>query len=95
MLIGTLAIFAIILGFSAMLYYAHYVPKSKIVDEYEISLTKGEFPVVRLLFKLDNNQKLGPFEFAPAFAHALSDELCAASARASKKDVMGLKNPVN
>lgn len=88
MLIGTLALFTVIFGFSAMLYYAHFVPKPRIVDEYEISLTDGEFPVVRVLFKLDNNQKLGPFEFAPAFAHTLSDELCAASARASKRDVL-------
>lgn len=88
MLIGSIALFAIIFGFSAMLYYAHFIPKPSIVDEYEIHLTDGEFPVVRLMFKLDNGRKMGPFEFAPAFAHALSDELCAGSARASKRDVL-------
>jgi hypothetical protein len=59
---------------------------AKIVDEYTITLGPSEqFPTVLITFKLDNGIEEGPFEFAPGYAHVLSDELCVASARAAKK----------
>jgi hypothetical protein len=58
---------------------------AKIVDEYSIALGPGEFPAVLITLKLDNGIVEGPYEFPPAFAHKLSDELCIASARAARK----------
>jgi hypothetical protein len=59
---------------------------AKIVDEYTISIGPSEqFPTVLITLKLDNGIEEGPFEFVPAYAHVLSDELCVASARAAKK----------
>jgi hypothetical protein len=59
---------------------------AKIVDEYSISLGPSEeFPTVLLTVKLDNGLTEGPFEFVPAYAHVLADELCIAAARAAKR----------
>jgi hypothetical protein len=55
------------------------------IAEYSISVKQGDFPTVWLTFKDDDGKVHGPFEFVPPYAHALSDELCIASARATKK----------
>jgi hypothetical protein len=59
---------------------------AKIVDEYSIALGPStDFPTVLLTVKLDDGKVEGPYEFVPAYAHTLSDELCVAAARAAKK----------
>jgi hypothetical protein len=59
---------------------------AKIVDEYSLSLGPSEaFPTVLLTIKLDNGLIEGPYEFVPAFAHQLADELCISAARAAKR----------
>ena len=64
--------------------------QAKIVDEYSIAVGPNpEFPTVWLTVKLDDGSIHGPFEFVPAFAHKLSDELCIASARTAKKTTGG------
>jgi len=63
---------------------------AKIVDEYSIALgPSAEFPTVLFTVKLSDGTIEGPYEFVPAFAHQLSDELCVASARAAKKVTSG------
>jgi hypothetical protein len=65
-----------------------------VVDEYSLSLgASKEFPTVLLTLKLDNGRAEGPFEFVPAFAHQLSDELCVSAAR-SVKQVTNLRSAV-
>lgn len=62
----------------------------KPVDEYTISVgPREDFPTVLLTLKLDDGSIHGPFEFVPAFAHKLSDEICVASARTAKKTTGG------
>lgn len=64
--------------------------KTKVVDEYTLSLGPSEeFPTVHLSLKLSTGETLGPCEFVPAYAYKLSDELCIASARATKKVTAG------
>jgi hypothetical protein len=59
---------------------------AKIVDEYTIAIDDSSgFPVVVLSLKTESGIVEGPYEFVPAYAHKLSDELCIASARATKK----------
>jgi hypothetical protein len=66
----------------------------KIVDEYSIALgPSAAFPTLLIELKLSDGSVVGPFEFAPAFAHTLADELCIASARAAKK-VSGVSSNV-
>lgn len=56
------------------------------VDEYVIALDRSTpFTTVLLTVKDNEGNVHGPFEFVPPFAHQLSDELCVASARATKK----------
>jgi hypothetical protein len=60
--------------------------RERSVDEYSLSLGDSkEFPTVLLTLKMSSGQSEGPFEFVPAFAHQLSDELCVSSARCVKK----------
>jgi hypothetical protein len=59
---------------------------AKIVDEYSIALGPStDFPTILLTLKTDDGQIAGPFEFVPAYAHTLSDELCVAAARTARK----------
>jgi len=59
---------------------------AKTVEMYEIRTEKdGEFKNVILHFKLEDGTTEA-FSLVPPFAHALSDELCKASAMASLKD---------
>lgn len=69
-------------------------PKVSVVDEYSLSLGESkEFPTILLTLKLDNGRSEGPYEFVPAFAHSLSDELCVSAAR-SVKSVTNLRSTV-
>jgi hypothetical protein len=61
------------------------VSDPKIVDSYSLSLReRGGFQFV-VLNILTDDQKTESYELQPAFAHALSDELLKASARAAPK----------
>lgn len=60
-------------------------PDATPIAEYSISVKQGDFSTVWLTLKDDDGKVHGPFEFVPPYAHKLSDELCIASARATKK----------
>ena len=65
------------------------------VDEYVIALDHSTpFATVVVTFKDNDGQVHGPFEFVPPFAHKFSDEMCIASARATKK-VSGIEEGTN
>ena len=58
--------------------------KAVAVDEYSVRIVERDgFKVVQIRFKLDDGSSSPPFDFPPAYAHALSDELCKASAHAA------------
>ena len=58
----------------------------KVVDEYRIGIEeKSGFSFV-VLSVLCADGSTESYEFAPSYAHALSDELCVASAKAAKRD---------
>jgi hypothetical protein len=56
------------------------------VDQYDVTVVERDgFKFVQVRLLLDDGRATAPFEFVPAFAHALSDELCKASAHAAAK----------
>lgn len=56
------------------------------VDQYDVTIVERDgFKFVHVRLLLDDGRATAPFEFVPAFAHALSDELCKASAHAAQK----------
>lgn len=63
---------------------------AKVVDEYSIAVgPDAQFPTVWFTMKCADGSVHGPFEFVPAYAHALADELCIAAARTAKKTTGG------
>jgi hypothetical protein len=56
------------------------------VAQYELKIVERDgFRFVHVRFMLDDGAISEPFEFVPAFAYALSDELCKTSAHAAQK----------
>jgi hypothetical protein len=56
------------------------------VHTYDLRIVERDgFKYVHVRFMLDDGATTEAFEFMPAYAHALSDELCTASAHAVQK----------